>query len=130
MQKNTLILTGVFSFSLIFLAAPRAQPGGSPGPAHQLKNAQTATGTLQKLIVETGAVTMQLDLNALSFKSSPDSLVARPVALQFAAGANSFFPILVYNDLLRGPLPGSISLLLKPGKCAALAPGLFEPSCH
>ena len=38
------------------------------------------------------------------------SLVARPVTLQFVIGANSFFPILVFNDLLRGPRPGSMAL--------------------
>lgn len=31
--------------------------------------------------------------------------------LQFAAATNSFFPILVFNDQLRGPKPGSIALL-------------------
>src|SRR5437016_5981079 len=39
------------------------------------------------------------------------SLVARPVTLQFAVGANSFFPILVFNDLLRGPEQGSMALI-------------------
>src|SRR5581483_9712559 len=92
-------------------------------PQHNHKNAATATGTLQKLIVETGAVTMQLDLNGLGFKSSPDSLVARPVTLQFAAGANSFFPILVYNDALRAALPGSITLLGQSATNVPLLPG-------
>src|SRR5437764_1123893 len=39
------------------------------------------------------------------------SLVARPVTLQFAVGANSFFPILVFNNLLRGPEQGSMTLV-------------------
>ena len=56
------------------------------------------TGTFQKMIVENGSVTMDLDLNGLNGSSS---LVARPVTLQFVIGANSFFPILVFNDLLR-----------------------------
>ncbi len=64
-------------------------------------------GTLQKMIVENGSVTIDLDLNGLNGSSS---LVARPVVLQFAAAANSFFTILVFNDLLRGPEPGSIAL--------------------
>ena len=55
---------------------------------------------------------MDLDLNGLNGISS---LVARPVTLQFAVGANSFFPILVFNDLLRGPEPGSMALIPKPG---------------
>ena len=36
-------------------------------------------------------------------------------------GANSFFPILVFNDLLRGPQPGSMSLI--PVEAALLAAG-------
>jgi hypothetical protein len=60
------------------------------------------------MIVENGSVTMDLDLNGFNGSSS---LVARPVTLQFLVGANSFFPILVFNDLLRGPEPGSIALI-------------------
>ena len=37
--------------------------------------------------------------------------MARPITLSFVAGANSFFPILVFNDLLRGIEPGSMNLI-------------------
>ena len=60
------------------------------------------------MIVENGSVTMQLDLNGLN---GSNSLVARPVMLQFAAAPNSFFPILIFNDLLRGLEPGSMNLI-------------------
>src|SRR5439155_4306961 len=40
-----------------------------------------------------------------------DALVARPAEFHFAVGANSFFPILVFNDLLRGLEPGSMTLI-------------------
>src|SRR6266513_851537 len=70
--------------------------------------ATAPTGTLQKMIVESGSVTIDLDLNGFNETSS---LVARPATLQFAIGANSFFPILVFNDLLRGPEPGSMALM-------------------
>src|SRR5262245_9275511 len=66
------------------------------------------SGTLQKMIVENGSVTMQLDLNGLN---GSNSLVARPVTLQFSVAANSFFPILVFNDLLRAVQPGSMALI-------------------
>ena len=72
------------------------------------KTSDAPTATLQKMIVENGSVTMDLDLNGFNGSSS---LVARPVTLQFAVGANSFFPILVFNDLLRGPEPGSMGLI-------------------
>ena len=51
---------------------------------------------------------MDLDLNGFNGSSS---LVARPVTLQFAVEANSFFPVLVFNNLLRGPMPGSMALI-------------------
>jgi hypothetical protein len=51
---------------------------------------------------------MQLDLNGLN---GSNSLVARPVTLQFSVAANSFFPILVFNDLLRTVQPGSMALI-------------------
>src|SRR6476646_8838778 len=66
------------------------------------------SGTLKKMIVENASVTMQLDLNGLN---GSNSLVARPVTLQFSAAANSFFPILVFNDLLRAVKPGSMALI-------------------
>ena len=71
-------------------------------------NGNAPSGTLQKMIVENASVTMQLDLNGLN---GSNSLVARPVTLQFSAAANSFFPILVFNDLLRGVKPGSMALI-------------------
>src|SRR6266545_189835 len=72
------------------------------------KTSDAATGTLQKMIVESGSVTLDLDLNGLSGSSS---LVARPVTLHFAAAANSFLPILVFNDLLRAAETGSMTLI-------------------
>ena len=77
--------------------------------------ADAPTGTFQKMIVENGSVSMNLDLNRLNEISSSveagvppaDSLYVQParlpLQLRFAVGANSFFPILVFNDLLRGP---------------------------
>ena len=85
------------------------------------KMSDAATGTLQKMIVASGSVTLNLDLNGLNGSSS---LVARPVTLHFAVAANSFLPILVLNDLLRGPEPGSIALIPQSSAPAgANAPG-------
>src|SRR4029077_5143443 len=67
------------------------------------------------MIVENASVTMQLDLNGLNGSSS---LLARPVTLHFAAAPNSFFPVLVFNDLLRGIQPGSIALALQNSSSA------------
>jgi hypothetical protein len=72
------------------------------------KMSDAATGTLQKMIVESGSVTLDLDLNGLNGGSS---LVARPITLHFAAAANSFLPVLVFNDLLRAAEAGSMTLI-------------------
>jgi hypothetical protein len=84
-------------------------------------NGHAESGTLQKMIVENASVTMQLDLNGLN---GSNSLVARPVPLHFAAAPNSFFPVLVFNDLLRGLQPGSMALALQNSSSAGVnAPG-------
>ena len=64
---------------------------------------------------------MDLDLNGFN---GDTSLVARPITLQFAVGANSFLPILVFNDLLRGAEPGSMALIpQKSGSAGVSDPG-------
>jgi hypothetical protein len=69
------------------------------------------------MIAENASVTMQLDLNGLNGSSS---LVARPVTLEFAAAPNSFFPVLVFNDMLRGLQPGSMALALQNSSSAGV----------
>src|SRR5262249_22772253 len=66
------------------------------------------TGTLKRMIVENGSVTMNVDLNGLN---GSNDLTTRSVTLQFAAATNSFFPVLVFNDQLRGPESGSLALV-------------------
>src|SRR5882724_3220261 len=97
-------LTGFALLSVLFFANASGNNASQSKP-----NASGAmTGTLQKMVVENASVTMQLDLNGLN---GSNSLVARPVMLQFAAAPNSFFPILVFNNLLRAAEPGSMSLI-------------------
>ncbi len=74
----------------------------------KLNTFDAPTGTFQKMIVENGSVTMNLDLNRFNAISS---VPARVTTLGFAAAANSFFTILVFNDLLRSPEPGSMALV-------------------
>jgi hypothetical protein len=74
----------------------------------QQKTSGVLNGTLQKMIVENGSVTLNLDLNGLN---GSNDLTSRPVTLQFAAATNSFLPVLVLNGQLRGAEPGSIALV-------------------
>jgi hypothetical protein len=104
-------------------AQPASQTARSPQRAGSAVATAAATGTLQKMIVENGSVTMDLDLNGLN---GSGSLVARPVTLQFLIGANSFFPILVFNDLLRGPQPGSMALIPVGAAVPAAGPSVSQ----
>jgi hypothetical protein len=112
--------TGVALIAVLFFAAssgtyaaqPKQQASGAP------------TGTLQKMIVENGSVTLNIDLNGLN---GSNDLITRPVTLQFAAGTNSFLPILVFNDELRGLDPGSMALVPQ-GRPASLLPATLAAS--
>ena len=88
------------------------------------KSTDTFGGTLQRMIVENGSVTINVDLNGLN---GSDDLTTRSVALQFAAGTSSFFPILVFNDQLRGPEPGSVALVPQ-SRPTSLLPAAFAAS--
>ena len=112
MLKKTFIALALPLLSVLAISIAAPLRGVSAQPASQTAHSAVATGaesgTFQKMIVKNGSVTIDLDINGLNGSTS---LVARPVTLQFAVGANSFFPILVFNDLLRGPEPGSIALI-------------------
>src|SRR5436190_7407056 len=90
----------------------------------QQKTSGVLNGTLQKMIVENGSVTLNLDLNGLN---GSNDLTTRPVTLQFAAATNSFLPVLVFNGELRGPEPGSIALVPQ-GRANPLLPSVLAKS--
>jgi len=106
MSKIKLTLSG-FMFLLLLLFGLSRVFSRNPDTKNN-HDGYAPSGTLQKMIVENASVTMQLDLNGLN---GSNSLVARPVTLQFSVAANSFFPILVFNDLLRAVKPGSMALI-------------------
>ena len=111
-----------FALPLFLLfASPYASAPKAFGATKNNPQSQGQTGTLQKMIVENGSVTMDLDLNRLNGIGSAS---ARPVELQFAVAANSFFSILVFNDLLRGPEQGSMALI----PAGVSAPGYSLPA--
>ena len=114
---SKICLTGFALLSVLFFA----NASGNNASQSKQNASEALTGTLQKMIVENASVTMQLDLNGLNGSSS---LVARPVTLHFAAAPNSFFPVLVFNNLLRGLQPGSMALALQNSSSAGVnAPG-------
>src|SRR6266481_2516802 len=61
---------------------------------------ESQPGTLQKMIVADGSVARDVDLNRLNGVSSATGKLE---TLRFAVAPNSFFTILVFNNVLRGP---------------------------
>src|SRR6266403_4617420 len=114
------------SFTLLSLLFLGTSSGNYAAQSKQ-NTSDAPTSTFQKMIVENGSVTMNLDLNRLN---GINSIAATSATLHFAAAANSFFTILVFNDLLRTPEPGSMGLVLEsetaPTLPAALAASLKQ----
>ena len=76
--------------------------------SNKSRQSQRPTGTLQKMIVQNGILTMYLDVDRLDADGSLDAKVQQ---LRFTVAPNSFFSILVFNDLLRGAEQGSMALI-------------------
>lgn len=84
----------------------------------------TLTGTLETLIVTSGTVAMDLDLNRLNGASAK---AARTTTLNFQTVTDSFLPVLVFNGELRGPTPGTIALSTTD---AAALPSQLNDALH
>src|SRR5438552_868517 len=102
--------TGLLLPLFLLFAPPEVTSNNSAARTQTIPGSHGHTGTLQKMIVETGTVTMDLDLDRLK---ADGSLAAKAERLRFTVAANSFFSILVFNDLLRGPEAGSMALVLQ-----------------
>src|SRR5437764_764433 len=92
--------------SLLLLASSSDNSAARP----KRENAGSQAETVEKLIVAGGNVTMDIDLARLNDAgiSTEESKLA---TLHFALASDSFFTIVVTNDILRGPLPGSTGLI-------------------
>ena len=92
MSKIT--LTGFAMLSVLFLFFANSSDNYAAQPNHNASDA--STGILQKMIVENGTVTLNLDLNGLN---GSNDLTTRPVTLNFATAVSSFFSILASSSL-------------------------------
>jgi hypothetical protein len=109
------IILTAFTLPLLLLFAPADIHSGNSAPNKSPAN-QNQSGTLQKMIVASGTVTMDIDLNRINgISSTTGKLETAPSRnlseLRFAVAPNSFVPILVFNNVLRGPEPGSMGLV-------------------
>src|SRR5947207_5696845 len=74
------------------------------------KSGDEQTKTLHRMIVATGNVTMDLNLDRLRGIHS-EAQGSKLAPFRFEVGPDSFFTIRVLNDVLRGPEPGSMGLI-------------------
>ncbi len=100
-----MMLTGLMLTLLLLFCPPKA---GSSDLGNGKSPPNAGSGTLQKMIVKSGSATMDIDLNRLNGINSTTEKVE---TLRFAVAANSFFPILIFNNALRGPALGSMGLV-------------------
>src|SRR5437667_6782021 len=122
---SKLTLTGLALPLFLLFASPQASAPKAFGATQKVAQSQGQRGTLQKMIVQNGSATMNLDLNRLN---GIGSALQTTVRLQFAVAANSFFTILVFTDLLRGPDHGSMALVPHTSAAAWVnAPGYSPP---
>jgi len=122
-----IILTAfIFPLLLLFGSRDASSPNGS-GAAKKSPSSPGRSGTLQKMIVASGSATMDIDVNRINGISSTtgrsEADSSRKLSeLHFAVAPNSFFPVLVFNNMLRGPKPGSMGLV--PQNNVVLPPAL------
>src|SRR5882724_2164174 len=109
---KTMFKKALTAFILPFLFLLSSPNSGSANPIAEKQkipeNPNEATGILQKMIVENGTATMKLDLNRLNGISVAPQ---KQEQLRFDIAADSFFSVLIFNDLLRGPEQGSMGLI-------------------
>ena len=96
-----IILAALFPVSLFFGTGWQGSLYGPAAPSRD-KN----TGTLEKMIVANGDITVDLDMASLTGRRN----LKAPGTLHFDAENDSFFTVLVFNGELRGPEPSSMNL--------------------
>ena len=120
MLKSTLT-----SFMLPLLLLLSSSSDNSAAREKQ-KSTDIQSETVEKLIVASGSATMEVDLDRLNDAGSATEK-SKLETLRFALAPDSFFTIVVTNDVLRGLLPGSMGLI--PQNTANL-PALLNASFH
>jgi hypothetical protein len=114
------VLAGVFTLPLLLLFGNPAAAGRDSAAQPKQKSTQSHSGTLEKMIVASGSVVMDIDLNQLNGSGSATQKLE---TLHFTVAPNSFFTILVFNNVLRGAQFGSAMALI-PQSSATLPAAL------
>src|SRR5204862_6846116 len=121
---KTMFRKKMFSYFTLPLLLLLSNSSGNSAPQSPEKKPERQSGTLEKMIVASGNVTMDLDLNRLN-GAAAGTQESKRETLRFQVSPNSFLTVLVFNNILRGPEPGSIGLI--PENTANL-PGPLQSS--
>ena len=93
-----------FALPALLLSCVGLATSMARGPEQSI---EAQTGTLEKMIVASGNVALDLDLNRLQGNPGDSKLDT----FRFGVDASSFFTVLVFNHELRGPQPSLLNLL-------------------
>jgi hypothetical protein len=93
-----LVLIAFLPFLFLFGDNPDKAPVAADG----------STGTLKKMIPEGGMLSMQIDLSKLGSRAARGR--DRTSVLRFEVPKDSFLPVLIFNNEVRTPMPGMVSL--------------------
>src|SRR5947207_1405164 len=111
----TLATATLFGLLGVFLAVPAAplvllfaSPDANSKISTGRKQTLGQSGTLQKMIVASGSVSMDIDLNRIN---GVNSTTRKLETLHFGVAPSSFFPVLVFNKVLRRAETGSMALV-------------------
>ena len=116
----------ILSYFTLPLLLVLSNSSANSAPQSAAKSSEGQSGTLEKMIVANGNVAMDLDLNRLNGTASGTQESTRET-LRFQVSPNSFFTTLLFNNILRGPEPGSMGLI--PENTANL-PGPLQSSVN
>src|SRR5262245_47012807 len=103
-------LTGLMLPLLLLFGSRDGVSSNAPNAAKTDLARQRESGTLQKMIVASGSVSMDIDLNRIN---GVNATTRKSETLRFGVAPSSFFPVLVFNKVLRRAETGSMALVLQ-----------------
>lgn len=98
------ILIALVPFLLLFTSSSDSLLSGGVKTARD-----GSTGTLEKMIVASGSVAMDVNLDRLN-GARKSSRSSQPTSMRFDVERDAFFTVLVFNGELRGPTPSSMGI--------------------
>jgi hypothetical protein len=100
----------ILSYFTLPLLLLLSNSSGNSAPQSSGKSLEGRTGTRERLIVASGTVAIDLNLDRLNGVRT-ETQESKRDTFRFDVGSNSFFTIRVFGNVLRGPEPGSMGLI-------------------